>query len=69
MALSIAIVILLVGTVSLLNLPVEQYPDIAPPTVRVSTSYMGADADAVLQSVIVPLEESINGVEIGRAHV
>ena len=63
MALSIAIVILLVGTVSLLNLPVEQYPDIAPPTVRVSTSYMGADADAVLQSVIVPLEESVNGVE------
>ena len=63
MALSIAFVILIIGTISLFTLPVEQYPDIAPPTVRVSTSYTGADADAVLQSVIVPLEESINGVE------
>ena len=63
LALSIAFVIFLVGLVSLVNLPVEQYPDIAPPTVRVSTSYTGADAEAVLQSVIVPLEESINGVE------
>ena len=63
MALSIAFVVLLVGTVALLTLPVEQYPDIAPPTVRVSTTYMGADAEAVQQSVIVPLEESINGVE------
>ena len=63
MALSIAFVILIIGTISLFTLPVEQYPDIAPPTVQVSTSYTGADADAVLQSVIVPLEESINGVE------
>ena len=63
MALSIAFVILLVGMVALLTLPVEQYPDIAPPTVQVSTTYTGADAEAVLQSVIVPLEESINGVE------
>ena len=63
MALSIAFVILLVGVVSLLVLPIEQYPDIAPPTVRVSTSYTGADAEAVMQSVIIPLEESINGVE------
>ena len=63
MALSIAFVILLVGIVALLTLPVEQYPDIAPPTVQVSTTYTGADAEAVLQSVIVPLEESINGVE------
>lgn len=62
-AISIALVIVLVGLVSLLTLPVEQYPDIAPPTVRVSTSYTGADAEAVQQSVIVPLEESINGVE------
>ena len=63
LALSIACVILIVGIVSLVTLPVEQYPDIAPPTVQVSTSYTGADADAVQQSVIVPLEESINGVE------
>ena len=63
MALSIALVILIVGTVALVTLPVEQYPDIAPPAVRVSTTYMGADADAVQQSVIVPLEERINGVE------
>ncbi len=63
MALSIAFVILLIGAVSLFTLPVEQYPDIAPPTVMVSTNYTGADAEAVQQSVIVPLEESINGVE------
>lgn len=62
-AFAISILILLVGIISLLNLPVEQYPDIAPPTVQVSTSYPGADADAVMNSVIVPLEESINGVE------
>lgn len=63
MAISIAIVIGIIGMISLLTLPVEQYPDIAPPTVRVSATYTGADADAVQQSVVVPLEESINGVE------
>lgn len=63
MALSIATVILIIGMIALLTLPVEQYPDIAPPTVVVSTTYTGADAEAVQQSVIVPLEESINGVE------
>ncbi len=63
MAISISIIMLLVGIVSLSSLPVEQYPDIAPPTVYVSTSYTGADADAVLQSVVMPLEESINGVD------
>ena len=63
MAISIAAAIMVAGIVSLLNLPVEQYPDIAPPTVYVSTSYTGADADAVLQSVVIPLEEAINGVE------
>lgn len=62
-AFAISILIILVGIISLLSLPVEQYPDIAPPTVQVSTSYPGADADAVMNSVIVPLEESINGVE------
>ena len=62
-AFAISILIVIVGIISLLNLPIEQYPDIAPPTVMVSTSYPGADADAVMNSVIVPLEESINGVE------
>ena len=63
MALSISILILIVGFISLYTLPVEQYPDIAPPTVRVEATYTGADADAVMNSVIMPLEESINGVE------
>ena len=62
-AFAISILIIIVGIISLLSLPIEQYPDIAPPTVMVSTSYPGADADAVMNSVIVPLEESINGVE------
>ena len=60
---AISIVILLVGFISLISLPVEQYPDIAPPTVTVDATYTGASADAVMNSVIMPLEESINGVE------
>ena len=63
MALSISILILIVGFISLATLPVEQYPDIAPPTVRVEATYTGANAEAVMNSVIMPLEESINGVE------
>ena len=63
MALSISILILIVGFISLGTLPVEQYPDIAPPTVRVEATYTGGNADAVMNSVIMPLEESINGVE------
>ena len=63
MAISISVLILVIGLTSLFTLPVEQYPDIAPPTVYVTTSYTGADAEAVLNSVIMPLEESINGVE------
>ena len=47
MAFSISILILIIGFISLVTLPVEQYPDIAPPTVRVSTSYTGADAEAI----------------------
>ena len=53
----------MIGAISLVSLPVEQYPDIAPPTVMVQATYTGADADAVMNSVIMPLEESINGVE------
>ena len=62
-AFAISILILLIGIISLVSLPVEQYPDIAPPTVIVTATYTGADADAVMNSVIMPLEESINGVE------
>lgn len=63
MAISIAIVIMLVGYISLRTLPVEQYPNIAPPTVEVSTTYSGADANTCMTSVIRPLEEQINGVQ------
>ena len=59
----ISILIVLLGFIGLASLPIEQYPDIAPPTVVVWTSYPGADAETVKNSVIVPLEESINGVE------
>ena len=59
----ISIVIVLLGIIGLTTLPIEQYPDIAPPTVAVFTSYPGADAETVKNSVLVPLEESINGVE------
>jgi len=63
MACAIAIVIMLVGYISLNTLSVEQYPDIAPPTVEVTTTYSGADANNCMKSVIQPLEEQINGVE------
>ena len=59
----ISIFIVLFGIISLGTLPIEQYPDIAPPTIRVSTTYTGANAQSVLNSVIAPLEEQINGAE------
>ncbi|MDD4608776.1 MAG: efflux RND transporter permease subunit, partial [Bacteroidaceae bacterium] len=59
----ISIFIVLLGFISLFTLPVEQYPNIAPPTIMVSASYPGASAEAVQNSVIVPLEQAINGVE------
>lgn len=59
----ISIFIVLFGIISLSTLPIEQYPDIAPPTIRVSTTYTGANAQSVLNSVIAPLEEQINGAE------
>ena len=62
MACAISIVIALVGYISMTTLPVEQYPDIAPPTVSITTSYSGADENTVMKSVIQPLEEAINGV-------
>lgn len=63
MAVSIGILILLVGFISLSTLPMDQYPDIAPPTIVVSANYDGADAKTAIKSVIQPLEEAINGVE------
>ena len=59
----ISILIVILGVIGLFSLPIEQYPDIAPPTVVVQTQYPGADAETVKNSVITPLEESINGVE------
>ncbi len=59
----ISIFIVILGIVGLLWLPVLQYPDIAPPTVNVSANYTGANAQTVLNSVIAPLEEQINGAE------
>ena len=59
----ISIFFVLLGIIGLISLPIEQYPNIAPPTISIQTFYQGADAQTVLNSVITPLEESINGVE------
>lgn len=59
----ISVAIVIVGLIGLSQLPVEQFPDIAPPTVRVSATYTGANAETVMKSVITPLEEQLNGVE------
>lgn len=59
----ISILIVILGLLGLMSLPVEQYPNIAPPTIWVNTTYTGANAQTVLNSVIAPLEEQINGVE------
>ena len=59
----ISIAIIVVGIIGLFTLPIEQYPDIAPPTIQVSTTYYGASAETLQKSVIAPLEEAINGVE------
>jgi HAE1 family hydrophobic/amphiphilic exporter-1 len=59
----ISVLLVILGVIGLVSLPISQYPDIAPPTVNVSANYSGANADVVLKSVIIPLEEQINGVE------
>ncbi|WP_179317385.1 efflux RND transporter permease subunit [Winogradskyella undariae] len=59
----ISIIIVLLGAISIGTLPIEEYPDIAPPTIKVTASYTGANAETVLESVIIPIEEQINGVE------
>src|SRR5574344_1945508 len=63
LSICISVLFVLIGIIGLANLPMEQYPDIAPPTVMVSATYTGASAETLQKSVIVPLEESINGVE------
>ena len=59
----ISIIIVILGVISITGLPIEEYPDIAPPTIKVIANYPGANAETVLESVIVPIEEQINGVE------
>ncbi|PYF77127.1 efflux RND transporter permease subunit [Pedobacter nutrimenti] len=59
----ISVLIVLLGILGLVKLPIAQYPDISPPTVQVSATYPGANSDVVLKSVIVPLEQQINGVQ------
>ncbi len=59
----LSVVTVIIGIIGLLCLPLEQYPDIAPPTVKVNATYVGANAETVMKSVVTPLEASINGVE------
>ena len=62
-AIVIAILIVIIGSVSMIGLPIEQYPNLTPPIVQVRASYMGADAISVEESVATPLEQQINGVD------
>ena len=64
----ISVILVILGILGLLSLPVTQYPDIAPPTVMVRANYPGANAETVLKSVVIPIEEQINGVE-GMAYI
>ena len=59
----ISIIIVIMGVIGLTNLPIEQYPNIAPPTIVVNATYYGANAETIQKAVIAPLEEAINGVE------
>ncbi|GAE85379.1 RND efflux system [Bacteroides reticulotermitis JCM 10512] len=59
----ISVIIVALGIIGIITLPIEQYPDIAPPTVQIQTQYPGASADVVMKSVIIPIEEAVNGVE------
>lgn len=59
----ISILIVLLGIIGIATLPMEQYPDIAPPTVQIQAQYPGANADVIMKSVIIPIEEAVNGVE------
>lgn len=59
----ISIIIVILGILGITTLPITQYPEIAPPTVQISAAYPGANAQTVLESVIIPIEEQVNGVE------
>ena len=59
----ISILIVILGVLGLTSLPREQFPEIAPPTVQISANYPGANAETILKSVVVPIEEAVNGVE------
>lgn len=59
----LSILIVLVGSISYFALPVSQYPEIAPPTIRVNATYPGANAETVAKTVASPIEQQINGVE------
>lgn len=59
----VAVLMVLTGTISLLSLPVEQYPDMAPPTVNITANYTGADANSVMKAVVMPIEDVVNGVD------
>ena len=61
----IAIITILLGAVCLLRLPVAEYPEIVPPTIRVSTNYPGASADVVASTVGIPIEQGVNGMNFG----
>lgn len=65
----ISIIIVLLGVISITNLPIEEYPDIAPPTIKVTANYTGANAETVLESVIIPIEEQINGGVEGMTYI
>ena len=61
-AIVISLIIVILGVISIVNLPVSQYPDITPPVVQVSASYIGADANVIEQTVATPIESQVNGV-------
>ena len=63
LAIVISIIFLFLGVLGIKTLPIAQFPDIAPPTVMVSISYPGASANVLVESVLIPLEQSINGVQ------
>ena len=66
-AIVISIVIVLIGVLSILNLPISQYPDISPPTVNISTTYNGADAQTVEQTITTPIETQVCRATVPRA--
>src|SRR5437879_12713369 len=62
-AIVVAILIVIIGAVSMLNLPVAQFPDVVPPEIRIQTTFLGADAQTVAQSIATPIEEQMSGVD------